>query len=126
MRLPEIDEKEIMKKIISEVQSVVSLPLQIDSANYDVIEAAVRIYNGKPIINSVNGKKESMEKIFPIAKKYGTYHRSIKKRSSSHKGYGRRCSITSDFALKIGADYYSKDARGAVDIAKEFWGRSLE
>ncbi len=69
--LPDIDEKEMMKKVITEVQSVVSLPLQIDSANYDVIEAAVRIYNGKPIINSVNGKKESMEKIFPIAKKYG-------------------------------------------------------
>ena len=69
--LPDIDEKEMMKKIISEVQSVVSLPLQIDSANYDVIEAAARIYNGKPIINSVNGKKESMERVFPIVKKYG-------------------------------------------------------
>jgi 5-methyltetrahydrofolate--homocysteine methyltransferase len=70
--LPDIDEKEMMKKTIAEVQSVVSLPLQIDSSNYDVIEAAARIYNGKPIINSVNGKKESMERIFPIAKKYGT------------------------------------------------------
>lgn len=69
--LPDVYEKEMMKKIITEVQSVVSLPLQIDSANYDVIEAAARIYNGKPIINSVNGKKESMEKIFPIVKKYG-------------------------------------------------------
>ena len=69
--LPDIDEKEMMKKAITEVQSVVSLPLQIDSANCDVIEAAARIYNGKPIINSVNGKKESMEKIFPIVKKYG-------------------------------------------------------
>ena len=71
MGLPGIDEKEMMKRAISEVQSVVSLPLQIDSANYDVIEAAARMYNGKPIINSVNGKKESMEKIFPIIKKYG-------------------------------------------------------
>jgi 5-methyltetrahydrofolate--homocysteine methyltransferase len=69
--LPGIDEKEMMKKVIKEVQSVVSLPLQIDSADYEVIEAAARIYNGKPIINSVNGKKESMDKIFPIAKKYG-------------------------------------------------------
>ena len=66
-----IDEKMMMKKLISEVQSVVSLPLQIDSANYDVLEAAARMYNGKPIINSVNGKKESMEKVFPIVKKYG-------------------------------------------------------
>lgn len=69
--LPGIDEKEMIKKVIKEVQSVVSLPLQIDSADYEVIEAAARIYNGKPIINSVNGKKESMDKIFPIAKKYG-------------------------------------------------------
>lgn len=69
--LPDIDEKEIMIKIVRELQSVISLPLQIDSSNSDVIEAAVRIYNGKPIINSVNGKKESMELIFPIVKKYG-------------------------------------------------------
>ena len=69
--LPDVDEKEIMKKVITEVQSVVSLPLQIDSPNAAVIEAGARIYNGKPIINSVNGKKNTMEKIFPIAKKYG-------------------------------------------------------
>lgn len=68
---PGVDEKQMMKKVISEIQSVVSLPLQIDSANYDVIEAAARMYNGKPLINSVNGKKESMEKLFPIVKKYG-------------------------------------------------------
>lgn len=69
--LPDIDELEMMKKIVTEVQSVVSLPLQIDSSSPEVIEAAVRIYNGKPLINSVNGKKESMEAIFPIVKKYG-------------------------------------------------------
>lgn len=69
--LPDIDEKEMMKKIVTEVQSIVSLPLQIDSSSPEVIEAAVRIYNGKPIINSINGKKESMEAIFPIVKKYG-------------------------------------------------------
>lgn len=70
--LPGIDEKQMMLNVIKEVQAIVSLPLQIDSANLDVIEAAVRIYNGKPIINSVNGKKESMESLFPIVKKYGT------------------------------------------------------
>ncbi len=70
--LPDIDEKEMMKKIITEVQSVISLPLQIDSSDTEVIEAAARVYNGKPIINSVNGKRESMDKIFPIVKKYGT------------------------------------------------------
>lgn len=70
--LPDINEKKMMSDIISEVQSIISLPLQIDSSDADVLETAARIYNGKPIINSVNGKKESMETIFPIAKKYGT------------------------------------------------------
>jgi 5-methyltetrahydrofolate--homocysteine methyltransferase len=69
--LPEIDEKALMVNIIKEIQSIVALPLQIDSARSDVIEAAVRIYNGKPLINSANGKKSVMEQIFPIAKKYG-------------------------------------------------------
>ncbi|MCC5912424.1 MAG: homocysteine S-methyltransferase family protein [Clostridiaceae bacterium] len=69
--LPEIDEKEIMVKVVKELQSIIDVPLQIDSTRGDVIEAAVRIYNGKPMINSVNGKMESMETIFPIAKKYG-------------------------------------------------------
>ena len=69
--LPEIDEREVMIQVIKELQSVVNLPLQVDSVRPDVIEAAVRIYNGKPLINSVNGKEEVMESIFPIVKKYG-------------------------------------------------------
>ncbi len=69
--LPDIDEKSMMKKVVEDLQSLISLPLQIDSANEEVIEEAVRIYNGKPIINSVNGKKSSMDKILPIVKKYG-------------------------------------------------------
>ncbi|AEB76662.1 homocysteine S-methyltransferase family protein [Clostridium botulinum] len=69
--LPGIDEKDIMVKTIKNLQSTVDIPLQIDSADCDVIEAATRIYNGKPIINSVNGKQESMKNIFPIVKKYG-------------------------------------------------------
>lgn len=69
--LPEIDEKEAMVKVVKELQSIIDLPLQIDSTKPDVIEAAVRLYNGKPIINSVNGKESSMKEIFPIAQKYG-------------------------------------------------------
>ena len=69
--LPELDEAEVIKKVIKEVQGVVNLPLQVDSSDIDAIEAGVRIYNGKPMINSVNGKKDSMEKLFPIVKKYG-------------------------------------------------------
>lgn len=70
--LPEIDEKEVLVKLVQEIQGVSNLPLQIDSTDKDAIEAAVRVYNGKPIINSVNGKEESMSEIFPIVKKYGT------------------------------------------------------
>ncbi|WP_207707295.1 homocysteine S-methyltransferase family protein [Crassaminicella thermophila] len=69
--LPEINEKEMMPKIIKEIQGIVDIPLQIDSTNTDTIEAAVRVFNGKPLINSVNGKTESMKSIFPIVKKYG-------------------------------------------------------
>ncbi len=69
--LPEIDEAETLKELISELQAITSLPLQIDSADPKAVEDAVRIYNGKPIINSVNGKEESMKAIFPIVKKYG-------------------------------------------------------
>ncbi|MDF3000818.1 MAG: homocysteine methyltransferase [Bacillota bacterium] len=69
--LPEIDEHEMMLAAVKRVSSAVKVPLQIDSANPEVLEAAVRYYNGKPIINSVNGKAENMEEIFPIVKKYG-------------------------------------------------------
>jgi 5-methyltetrahydrofolate--homocysteine methyltransferase len=69
--LPEIDEIEMIKKVIREVQGVVNLPLQIDSADPNVIEAGARIYNGKPLINSVNGKDAIMDKVFPVVKKYG-------------------------------------------------------
>lgn len=69
--LVDIDQKDIMSKLINEIQGMVNTPLQIDSSDPQVIERAVRIYNGKPIINSVTGDKVSMESIFPIARKYG-------------------------------------------------------
>ena len=69
--LPEIDEEAAMLEAIKRVSSVVDVPLQIDSADPNVIEKAVRYYNGKAIINSVNGKQEVMDAIFPIVKKYG-------------------------------------------------------
>ena len=71
MGMPDMDEVALLKKAIMEVQAAVNLPLQIDSSNVEALEQGVRIYNGKPLINSVNGKKESLEKILPIAKKYG-------------------------------------------------------
>ncbi len=69
--IPEIDEAKMLSRAIFEIQSVVNLPLQIDTAKPEAMEMALRIYNGKPLINSVNGKRESMERIFPLAKKYG-------------------------------------------------------
>ena len=69
--LPEIDEVSMMKKVVSEIQAVSNLPLQIDSSSPEVLSEAMRIYNGKPLINSVNGKEESMKAVFPLVKKYG-------------------------------------------------------
>lgn len=69
--LPEIDEKKAMLEAVRRVSQAVEAPLQIDSANPEILEAAVRRINGKPIINSVNGKEENLKAILPIAKKYG-------------------------------------------------------
>lgn len=69
--LPEIDEPSMMEEVVQELQSVIDLPLQIDTSDMEAMERAMRIYNGKPLINSVNGKKEVMEQVFPLAAKYG-------------------------------------------------------
>lgn len=69
--LPEIDEKALLTEVVEELQAVIDLPLQIDTSNIEAMESAMRRYNGKPMINSVNGKQESMDKIFPLVKKYG-------------------------------------------------------
>lgn len=69
--LPEIDECEMLKAAVVELQAVIDLPLQIDTSDPVAMEAALRRYNGKAMINSVSGKEESMEAVFPLAKKYG-------------------------------------------------------
>lgn len=69
--LPEIDEKEMMIKTVKALQSIVDVPLQIDSTKPEVIEAALRVYNGKPILNSVNGEDKILDEILPIVAKYG-------------------------------------------------------
>ena len=69
--LPEIDEAAMMETIVYELQSIMPIPLQIDTTNMEAMERALRIYNGKPMINSVNGKVEIMEQVFPLVKKYG-------------------------------------------------------
>lgn len=69
--LPDIDEPALMEEVIQELQSVVNLPLQIDTVDTEAMEKALRIYNGKAMVNSVSGKMDSMKKVFPLVKKYG-------------------------------------------------------
>ncbi len=69
--LPDIDEVSMLKNAVCELQAVIDLPLQIDTSDPVAMETAMRRYNGKAMINSVNGKTESMEAIFPLVKKYG-------------------------------------------------------
>lgn len=69
--LPEIDEVKMMETAVKSLQGVIPAPLQIDTSNIAALERALRIYNGKPMINSVNGKAENMKAVFPLAKKYG-------------------------------------------------------
>ena len=69
--LPEIHEPSMMEEAVRELQAIIDLPLQIDTSDMEAMERAMRIYNGKPLINSVNGKEESMSRIFPLMAKYG-------------------------------------------------------
>ena len=69
--VPGLDDVAMMPKVVKQIQSITNLPLQIDSSNPAAIEAALRVYNGKAIVNSVNGEEKSMNQILPIVKKYG-------------------------------------------------------
>lgn len=69
--LPEIDETELLVTVVTELQSVTDLPLQLDTSDPAAMEAALRVYNGKALVNSVNGKREVMDAVFPLVKKYG-------------------------------------------------------
>ena len=69
--LPEIDEAEMMARVVTRLQGVTALPLQIDTSDPVAMERGMRLYNGKPMLNSVSGKQESMEAVFPLVRKYG-------------------------------------------------------
>lgn len=68
---PGVDEPALMEQVVKALQSVVSLPLQLDSSHADALERGLRVYNGKPIVNSVNGEPKVLERILPLCKKYG-------------------------------------------------------
>lgn len=69
--LPELNEEAVLPRAVGEIQAIVDLPLQIDTSHPGALEKALRRYNGKAMINSVNGKESSMAAVFPLAKKYG-------------------------------------------------------
>lgn len=102
--LPEIDEPAMMEEVVKELQSIIDLPLQIDTANIEAMERAMRIYNGKPLINSVNGKKEVMEAVFPLVKQYGGVV----------------------VALVLDEDGIPETADGRIAVAEKIYGKAAE
>lgn len=69
--LPGIDEAAVLERLVQELQAVTDLPLQLDSSNPEALARALRVYNGKPIVNSVNGEQKTLDAILPLCKKYG-------------------------------------------------------
>ena len=140
--LPEIDEVEMLTRAVCELQAIIDLPLQIDTADAVAMEAALRRYNGKAMINSVSGKKESMDTVFPLAKKYGgvivaltldesgipetaTERLEIAKRilcEAEKYGISKKDIIFDPLAMTISAD--NKAARETL-LAVELIGREL-
>lgn len=103
--LPDINETQMMIDCVTKLQDTIDLPLQIDSSNPDVIEAALKICNGKALINSVNGDEESMDSIFPLAKKYGACVLGL---TMDHKGIPSKAEDRALIAKRI------------IDKAKEY------
>ncbi len=100
--LPEIDEERMMVKAVKGLQGVVDVPLQIDSTIPQVLESALRVYSGKPIVNSVNGEEKSLEAVLPLVKKYGA----------------------SVVGLTLDKDGIPKTAEGRFEIAKKIVERA--
>ncbi len=102
--LPEINEAEMMVNVIKALQAVIDLPLQIDTVDPAAMDRAMRIYNGKPLINSVSGKEESIKAVFPLIKKYGG----------------------TVIAVTIDKNGIPETAQGRVEIAKKIIARAKE
>lgn len=107
---PGVDEVEMLPRVVKKLQSVISLPLQLDSTNPAALEAALRVYNGKAAVNSVSGEAESMEKILPIVKKYGA---SVVALTLDEKGLPKTAQERVDIARRI------LDAALALGIPRE-------
>lgn len=101
---PEIDEKEMMVRTIKALQAIVDVPLQIDSTKPEVIEAALRVYNGKPIVNSVNGEDKVLDTILPVVAKYGA----------------------AVIGLTLDENGIPEDAEGRVRIAEKIMNHAME
>lgn len=108
--IPDIDEESMMVKIVKDLQSVLDVPLQIDSSNPEVIEKALRYYNGKCILNSVNGDEETLDRILPIVRKYGAMVIGL---TLSNKGIPKTC----EEKIKIGKKIIEKASE--YGISKE-------
>lgn len=108
--LPGIDEREMMITAVKSLQSVVDVPLQLDSTIPEVLEAALRVYNGKPIVNSVNGEEESLKNVLPLVKKYGA---SVVGLTLDKNGIPKKAEDRFAIAKKI------LDAALAIGIPKE-------
>ena len=102
--LPEIDEVALLREVTCELQAVCDVPLQLDSTNPAALEAAMRAYNGKPMVNSVNGKAQVMDAIFPLVAKYGGLV----------------------VALTLDDDGIPQTAEGRVDVARRIIARAAE
>jgi len=102
--IPEIDEETVLTALLEQLQSVIDTPLQIDTANISAMARAMRVYNGKPVINSVNGKAETMNAVFPLVKRYGGIV----------------------VALTLDENGIPETAQGRIDIAKNILKRAQE
>ena len=87
---PGVDEPAVMEQVVKALQSVVSLPLQLDSSHADALERGLRVYNGKPIVNSVNGETEVLERVLPLCKKVRRGRRRPCHRRAGHPAQRRR------------------------------------
>lgn len=99
--MPEIDEAKMLSKATYKLQEILSTPLQLDSSNPVALEKAMRIYNGKPMINSVNGKKSSMDAVFPLVAKYGGVLVGL---TLDERGVAETCEEKIEIAKKIIAE----------------------